>query len=35
MKKLTGNDELKDYSDITEKDIINDYKGKNIATSDK
>lgn len=34
MKKLTGNDELKDYSDITETNIINDYKGKNIATSD-
>ncbi len=34
MKKLTGNDELKDYSDITQTNIINDYKGKNIATSD-
>lgn len=26
--------ELKDYSDITETNIIKEYKGKNIATSD-
>lgn len=34
MKKLTGNDELKDYSDITEKDIINYFNEKNVAISD-
>lgn len=34
MKELTDNDELQDYSVITKTNIINDYKGKNIATSD-
>lgn len=35
MKELPGNDELKDYSDITKTNIIKKYKNKNIATSDK
>lgn len=34
MKELTDNDELQDYSVITKTNIINDYKGKKIATSD-